>query len=71
MTGHGVSPTAKLSPSAQPWPVLGEWDRAGVHPCWEEGALEVKCPPPPPEAGGHLDQHVAPDTSPDPSAPQA
>lgn len=45
MTGHEVSPTAELSLSTQPRSVLGERDKAGVHPCWEEGALEVECPP--------------------------
>lgn len=33
MSGCGVSPTAELSPSAQPQSVLGEWDRDVVHPC--------------------------------------
>ena len=70
MTGHEVSPTAELSLSAQPRSVLGERDKAGVHPCWEEGALEVECPPP----RGRWALRpacMAPDTSPDPSAPQA
>ena len=81
MTGRGVSPTAALSPSAQPWSVLGEWDRAVVHPSWEAGALEVERPLP--RGGWSLKPAcVAPDTSPsvrvwpflrgpDPSAPQA
>lgn len=33
MSGRGVSPTAELSPSAQPQSVLGERDRGVVHPC--------------------------------------
>ena len=81
MTGRGVSPTAKLSLSAQPWSVLGERNRAVVYPCWEAGALEVERPL---RRGGWSLKPacVAPDTSlsvrvwpflrgPDPSAPQA